>query len=60
MNNTSCIQPKVVQEPKIPATRGKEWQRGVGTLELLALYNVMSHYDVTMDILATLLPIVIS
>ncbi len=54
MNNTSYTQPKVVQQPKIPAPRGKEWQRGVGTLELLAvcdrstlvchLWNMSIHY----------------
>ncbi len=46
VNNTSCNQLKVVSEPEIPAFRCKEWQRGVGTLELLAVctYDVSSSY----------------
>ncbi len=38
MNNTSCNQPKVVQEPEIQAPRGNELQNGVGTLELWAVW----------------------
>ncbi len=30
VNNTSCNQPKVVQEPEIQAPRGTERQHGVG------------------------------
>ncbi len=40
MNYTSCNQPKVVPEPEIQAPRGKEWQRGVGTFELLAVWAI--------------------
>ncbi len=40
VNNTSCNQQKVVLEPEIPAPRGKEWQSGMGTLELLAVYTL--------------------
>ncbi len=40
MNNTSCNQPKVVTESEIQAPIGKEWQPGVGTLELLAACEV--------------------
>ncbi len=43
VNNTSCNQPRVVQEPEIPASRGKEWQRGVGTLELLAVWSLHNY-----------------
>ncbi len=38
VNNTSCNQPKGVQEQEIQAPRGTEWQCGVGTLELLAVW----------------------
>ncbi len=37
VNNTSCNQLKVVPESEIQALRGKEWQRGVWTLELLTV-----------------------
>ncbi len=37
MNNTSCNKLKVVPEPEIPVPRGKEWQSGVETLELLVV-----------------------
>ncbi len=37
MNTTSCNQPKIVLEQESPASRGKECQRGVGTLKLLAV-----------------------
>ncbi len=41
MNNTSCNQPKVVPETDIPVPRDKEWQSGLGTLELLAEFLCM-------------------
>ncbi len=44
VNNTSCNKPKVVPEPEIPALRGKEWQSGLGTLEVLAVWDIMWNY----------------
>ncbi len=49
VNNTSFNQLEEVPEPEIPVPRGKEWQSGVGTLELLAVCwtGRTSHKDQT-------------
>ncbi len=43
VNNTSCNQLKVFQELEVPAPRVKEWQREVGTLDLLAVCHNPRH-----------------
>ncbi len=40
VNNTSCNLPKVVQEPEIPAPRGKEWQSGVVIADCCRQVNI--------------------
>ncbi len=38
-------QPKVVREPEIQTSRGKEWQHGVWTLKLLAVWMSVSTFS---------------
>ncbi len=53
ISNTSCNHPKQILEPEIQAPRGKEWQIGVGTFGLLAVWNLLTCFKIYITMITT-------